>query len=147
MRRKDFTPIYQSQRHCSLNLPKEKVTQTYFEICVLRQMQSNDVAKLKGMCKQCTSAPLLEFYRGEKIQITFVEEVKPMMTLKICDLDSVTEKKKIESAIGKLLDNSGGEMRIRMTTPNCRQQVRKFVTLDADSASSFLRIEKIRISD
>ena len=63
----------------------------------------------------------------EKVKTTVqrslsVTELKPMMTLETRDLDSVTENDERESTIGKLLDNSGGEVRIRMTTPNsaCR---------------------------
>ena len=75
---------------------------------------------------------------------SFVTELKPMMTLGIRDLDSVTEKEDMEIALRTLLDNSGGEMRISMTTPDSREQVRAFVTLDAESGLQKSRMHGTR---
>ena len=63
----------------------------------------------------------------------------------ILDLDSVTERKEVENAIRKILDNSSEEVYISMTTPNSREQVRTFLTLDAETAAGLLKIGIIKI--
>ena len=71
-------------------------------------MRSNDIAKLMAIRKTL----FLEFNRGTRIQSTFLEEVmttvqqaasvselKPMATLEIRDLGSVTIREKEENAV------------------------------------------------
>ena len=118
----------------------------------------NEAANVRGIRKTRTGALLLEFSRGEKIQTGFVEQLKntfqqaalvselrPMSTLEIRDLDSLTVKEEVEAAIRNLIGKENEVLRIRVTSPNDREQVRAFVTLSAESATTLLQLGRIKI--
>ena len=129
---------------------------------VLKSLRSQtkiiEQTNVRGIRKTRNGGLLLELSTGEKLQPGFVQhiketvqqaasitELKPKATVEIRDLDSLTEDKEVEEAIKSAIESTTEDVRIQLTPPNSREQVRAFVTLSTESAEKLLKLAKIKI--
>lgn len=122
------------------------------------KIQPSENASVKGIRKTRTGALLLELGKGEKIppelfekikstvqESASVRELKPVATVEIKDLDSLTIKEEVEQAIKELLTDKEEQIKVSITLPNYREQVRAYVTLSNEGAKGLLEKGHIKI--
>lgn len=122
------------------------------------KLKSSDEVKLKGIRKTRAGAVLLELEKGQTANPTFCEalkstlretatvaDLKPRATVEIKDLDSLTTKEEVEDSVRSMLQGYDKAMKINISVPNSREQVRAFVTLDEEKAEIIIKQARIKI--
>lgn len=74
-----------------------------------------------------------------------VRDMKSKITVEIRDIDCSSTKEDVITAVCKTAETTEGEMTVRLTNPNSRDQRRAFVVLPTNKAKKLLKIERIKI--
>ena len=141
-------------------LIKPEAGQSYVDVLrnIRSTIQQDEKTNVRGIRKTRAGALLVELNRGEKLQPELVEklkatvketatvaELKPTATVEIRDLDSLTVEAEVAEAVRQVLANPVLDLRIKVTAPNSREQVRAFVTLESQLAETLLKSGNIKI--
>lgn len=118
--------------------------------------KSDEDLKVRGIRKTKTGALLIELGRGEKVKPELCEllkaavkdsakvsTVKPAVTIVIRNLDAMTTAEEVVAQIRKTVPDE--ELKVHVTAPDSREQVRAYVTLAEDKAQVLLEAEFIKI--
>lgn len=137
-----------------------KPTEGHSYADVLKNLRNNaksdEDLKVKGIRKTKTGALLIELGRGEKVNPELCEllkaavkdsakvsTIKPTVTIVIRNLDAMTTAEEVAGQIRKTIPDE--ELKVHVTAPDSREQVRAYVTLAEDKAQVLLKAEFIKI--
>ena len=123
-----------------------------------KDVDLDEIVKVRGIRKTKTGALLLKLDKGEKADSVLCDRIRstlqeaarvnssrPMATIVISDLDSCTTQEEVTSAVKNLLPEAENELKVSITAPNNREQVRAFITVPEDSAQILLKLGVIKI--
>lgn len=122
------------------------------------KLKLSDEVNLKGIRKTRAGAVLLELEKGQTADPNFCEalrttlretatvaDLKPKATVEIKDLDSLTTKEEVTDSVKRALQGYDGDLKINISAPNSREQVRAYVTINEEQAEILIKQARIKI--
>lgn len=112
---------------------------------------------VRSIRKTRSGAILLELAQGGKVEqfseaikqslkeTAEVRDMKPKTTIEIRDIDCTSTKEDVITAVCETTEAAEGDLTVRLTNLNSRDQRRAFVVLPTNTAKKLLKTERIKI--